>query len=281
MAQLIKPQIKWTEEKIALLKQEYPLGNKQELAKKLGIKYKTLKSAATNFGVKSLQDKNFYKLKVLFEDSLLFYYWMGFIMADGQIDNKGQLKLVLSIKDSGHLEKLANYLKIKTNTYKIKTQFSTAREYCRLNCQDAKYGKLLLDKFGLYGKPKTYFPPTKLDFTDRFFLAFLIGYIDGDGTFSKGDKINCDFIRIELHAAWLKILESFEHQLNKLGAINTKSGLNNRGFSYLKIYKHQNLIWLKSFAIKNNLPILERKWDSINLDRRLKRHVPNNILSDI
>jgi hypothetical protein len=284
MAQLIKPQIIWTEDKINMLKAEYPLGNKTELALKLGIKRKTLKAAANRFGVQSLQDKNFYKLKPLYENSLISYYWMGFIMADGNINDKKSLRVSLSVKDELHLKKLADFLNIKMHYYSVKTQLTNnILNYCTVACSDAKYAPLLLEKFGLNKLPKTYNPPTSLPFEDdKYFLAFFTGFIDGDGAFSKGDKVNCDFIRIELHGSWLNTLQQFELRLNTLGIINTKTGLNSRGYSYLKIYKHQNLVYLKRFAISHSLPILDRKWNSVNTERVLKaRHVyPQNTLKE-
>ncbi len=276
MAQLIKPQIKWTEEKILLLKKEYPLGDKKLLANKLGIKYKTLKTAAERFNIKSLQDKNFYKLKPLYSEDLISYYWIGFIMADGQIDNKGQLIVALSIKDKNHLEKLSNFLDVKTHEYISNSSYGNF-PYCRMSCQDVFYGKKILKKFGLNGKAKTYNPPKKLIFEDKQFLSFLLGFIDGDGTFSNYDN-NCNMIRIELHSSWLNILKFFELELMKLGIINITTGINKRGFSYIKIYKHQNLKLLKEFGLRYNLPILDRKWKSININRILKRKTKDNIL---
>lgn len=267
MAQLIKPQIKWTEDKINLLKKEYPLGDKKQLALKLGIKYKTLKSAAQTFGIKSLQDKNLYKLKPLYEDSILSWYWIGFIMADGQIDNRGQLRIGLSIKDKEHLNKIAKFLGVEIHEYKTKNQFSNNKllEYCRLTCQDAKYGKMLLIKLGLSGLPKTYNPPNKLKFPNqKCFLSFLIGYIDGDGTFSKHNG-KCSFIKIEVHASWLKILEIFKKQLLNMGIEGMRTGINSRKYAYFKLYRQKNLSMLKRFSIDNELPILQRKWDTVIL----------------
>lgn len=273
----MKKQTKWTEEKIDLLKRDYPLGDKDKLAKKLEVTRDVLKDAARRFGVKSLKDKNFYKLAKLYEDTHLSYYWMGFIMADGHISQNNQLSINLSIKDLDHLI-LLSYL-INSNV-KIKS-FKTAlcgkpRDYCVLTCQDAKYGKLLKEKFGITDKPKTYFPPT-LSFPNKeLFLAFFIGFLDGDGTFSKDYKGDCSFIRLELHSNWLETLKLFSGHLKEIG-VETKYGINSRGFSFLRFYRHKNFVNIKKFAIEKNLPILKRKWDCINIERisRNNKFTPN------
>lgn len=281
MAQLIKPQIKWTEEKIELLRKEYPLGDKKELAEKLGIKYKTLKCAARNFKVKSLQDKNFYKLKFLYQDCPLSYYWMGFIMADGYIRQNGQLKITLSIRDKEHLRKLSTLLNINLLEREIKNKYNNKLlRYCFITCNDAKYGKLLLQKYQINSKPKTYNPPPNINIKDdRLFLSYLLGMIDGDGAFSKEQNGNCQFIRIELHSSWIKILEEIKSRLNQIGMKGVVTGINSRGYSFIKIYRYQCFKFLKKFGVINNLPLLERKWSSIDLERKAIKNSKENDLN--
>lgn len=279
MGQLIKPQIHWTEKSILALRNEYPSGNKQELAKKLGISRTALKGAARRFGVKSTLDKNLYKLKSLLEESPLSYYWMGFIMADGHLDREGELKVTLSVKDADHLNKLAKLLAANMTTFSMKTAFSGKRlQYCRISCKDSVHGREILKKFNFSDFAKTYNPPSSIPVDkDELFLSFLIGFIDGDGCFSKKNGV-ADFIKIESHGSWINILTDFRHRLGELNMSNVSTGTNSRGYCYLKIYKHQNLKFLKEFAIANELPILERKWDSVDTERILKRKTVQNLL---
>lgn len=265
MAQLIKPQIKWTQDKIDLLKKEYPLGDKKKLCEIFGIKYKTLKCAARTFGVRSERDTNFYKLKPLYENSNLAFYWMGFIMADGHIHKKKELVIGLSNKDKIHIEKLASFLNIKTHEFTINRN-NVPLYYTRLSCSDAFYAPKICEKFDLQTN-KTYSPPKNIDFpSNDLFLSFIIGLIDGDGTFSKDKtKKKCSFIRIELHENWLAFLNVLASQLVSSGVENPRVSLNARKFSQLRIYRQKNFEFLKNFAIKNNLPILERKWEIIQV----------------
>jgi len=269
----IKPQIEWTEEKIELLKKEYPLGNKKELAKKLNIKDKTLKAAASRFKIKSLKDINHYKLEFLTKESSLSYYWLGFILADGYIgQNRGELKITLNNRDKNHLEKLGKILNIKVKT-KIVIINNIQTSICILNCADIYNSKIIYNKLGLdLNLPKTYNPPIKLNINnDIFFLSFLLGIIDGDGTFSKR-KNNVTFIRIEVHKNWHDYLIQIKEKLNSIGFDGISVNFTKRGYVYLRICRKQNFIALKNFALNNNLPILERKWNLVNEKENLTHH---------
>lgn len=271
MTQLIKPQIKWTQDKIDRFVKEYPLGDKEKLAESLGVTYEALKSAAIRFGVKSMKDICHHKLKPLYDESCLSYYWMGFIMADGHLDKDGELRIALSANDKDHLKKLSNLLGSDLKTYEMKDQWTdTARTYCRFSCKDVRYGKLLLDRFGVKKFPKTTNAPDINIVRDDYFLAFLLGIIDGDGTFSKSTNGHCAFIRIEMHSAWETVLRKFADRLASIGVGNVSITTSKRGYVQLRIYKHQNLKFLKLFSLHHELPRLERKWSCIDENRTVK-----------
>lgn len=267
MSQNIKPQIKWTEEKIELLRQEYPLGDKKELARKLGIKYQTLKEAARRFEIKSEQDKHLYKLKFLTEfDNLIACYWLGFIIADGHISQRGQLVINLAIKDISHLEKLAKILDSPIKLISLNSGYSNNGSYCLMTCDDNINGKELLKKFNIQkGFPKTE-NPVNLDFlkSDEQLLSFFLGFFDGDGCFSKNPKGEANFAKIENHNSWVDNLEKFKELLSRFNINDCRIHINSRGYADFRIYKHNNLRCLKLFAIENKLPILERKWNLVN-----------------
>jgi hypothetical protein len=261
MTQYIKPQIKWTPEKINLLREKYPSGNKNSLAENLGITRKTLKEAARRFKVRSPRNK--FKLKPLYDNTNLAYYWMGFITADGYISPKNkELVVALSIKDKSHLDKLSLFLNTMTKFFE-----QGSRKYCLLTCADSHYGELIMDKFGFDGTPKTYNPPKNLKFPNKeLFLSYLIGMIDGDGCFCKTKIGNFSGIKIELHGSWLGFLRKIQSILDDL-KISTTLKLNKRGYALFRIDRFSNSVFLKMFAIRNSLPILERKWSFIDTNK--------------
>lgn len=46
----------------------------------------------------------------------------------------------------------------------------------------------------------------------------------------------------------------------------TNPKLNKRGYAYFSITNHKSLKKLKRFVIKEKLPVLDRKWDKIDLN---------------
>ena len=214
------------------------------------------------------------KLKPLYENSLLSYYWMGFIMSDGNMTKEGKVQVEIGIKDINHLIKLANFLNIKVHTRFRKTNYTNDKlvEFCKIKCEDSKYGRLLLKKFHLSYLPKTYHPPNKLDFpNNKYFLAFLIGFIDGDGHIRKSGNSTCN-IKVNVHHSWLKIFEIIKNKLKKIKIMNVTVDLDSHNQTRLVLYKHQNLLFMKRFALNNHLPLLERKWDKVDENHILKKN---------
>lgn len=249
--------MRWTSDQIETLKTEYPLGDKKSLAEKLGVSYSTLKGAAKRYGVKSTKDQNLYKLEYLMGDSLDVFYWLGFILADGSISNRGNLRIRLSVVDKAHLEKLGSVLGIKVTEYTYNTNFKEGRG-CSLTCLDSINGPKILERLRVQSN-KTKNPPTNLDFltTDCQFISFLLGFIDGDGTVRKryGIQVNC-------HAVMLPVFILFQERLAGLG-IKSYSKLDSRGYSLFTICTSADVLFLKNFAKNYQIPILERKWDQI------------------
>lgn len=252
---MVKPQIKWTEENIKFLKDNYPKYGYKCISEKLNITSGAVKQAAIRWKLKSEVDKNSYKLKTLTEETNINYYWLGFIMADGYISESGELKIVLSIKDKDHLQKLADLLKVNLRTLKNKQ----GKEYCTITCKDVKYGVILKDKMNISNN-KTYNAPN-LEFLDNKnkFLSFFAGFVDGDGCIVYR-KETPYLLRIMCHFNWLVNLEFFSKQLEKYTEISTKTSITNRGYSCLTLTLSEKIRDLKTKFTKLNLPIMERKW---------------------
>ena len=74
---------------------------------------------------------------VLLEETVLTYYWIGFILADGHIHNSIRLKVALGLKDKEHLLKLKHFLKVENHIdYPNHSEFSVMdsailRKFCK------------------------------------------------------------------------------------------------------------------------------------------------------
>lgn len=213
---------------------------------------------------------------VLMSDSLIDFYWIGFLLADGYINHQKRcLRLCLQNRDKHHLEKLHNYLNLKG---KISSSIVKNREYNYFSMSS----RLILDfvtKFN-FKQQKTYNPPDTLyydKFTNDQIMSLFIGIIDADGNIQNQYKRKDTAISIQTHKSWKVFFEYIQSRLNLTGNIHIlKSG-------YLKwvigcIKTQQNI---KQFSLDNNLPILERKWSKIDLNFIHKKDKKDLLLTKI
>ena len=203
-----------------------------------------------------------YKLKKLLEDSYEKYYWLGFLLADGHFEEK-RLSVSLSIKDLQHLEKLKTYLDSPIN---IRKNFSKCDgkmyEYCKLSVMDSLSIPILKKQYLITNK-KTYKPPNLLNIPDDFLFCLFIGFIDGDGCIQKQtNRPDCK-ITIRCHKSWAPILSLFSPNVKK-----TKDG-----YIYISFTKTSVIKEFKQKAIQFNLPLLERKWDLVDLNYNSKYEI--------
>lgn len=203
------------------------------------------------------------KLEKLLNETPEAYYWIGFIAADGCFSGKNgnRLQVKVSLKDEDHLRRLAAYLETKNLVL-------TPNNTITLTLSDRFAAPLIRSKFGLV-RNKTYNPPGNLDFyldlQKDLFLAFLIGFIDGDGTITKLKDRRWPSIVIGCHFSWLSFFLTFAARLGTLFSCTL-------GAPHLQHSKRDQLTWnigrsvvvkgLKEFSA--TLPVISRKWDRID-----------------
>ncbi len=260
MVELIKPQIKWTEEKKQYLIENYPYGDTKKICEELGCTYSALKSMARILGVKSLKDKNHYKLEKLINETNFNYYWWGYILADGHINDRNQLSIIIKESDKEHLKVLSDYLSINLKTRYVKTSYTNGY-YSNITCQDVKYGETLKNKIGIK-KNKTYecFDYSWIDSCEKFLPLFL-GFYDGDGCLSKTKIGSPITLKIECHYNWFDFLIFCSQKLKECYEIESKVYITTKGSSAIRIYKKENINKLYKMGQELNLPLMERKWN--------------------
>jgi hypothetical protein len=260
--------MKWSVEEIEILKQNYSSGTKTQLLNLLPNRsYDAIKLMSTKLGLKKeINELISGDLNKLLEETPEAYYWIGFIMADGTINHKNnRLKVSLSVQDEKHLERLMGFLKISSDKKKTYNN----GKIVEFQIMDNFIIPKIIDKFNF--KPsKTYNPPnlTYLK-NDDFFLSFLIGFIDGDGSIMKRKDREEYKLAIKLHPSWYDNLKYFQ---NRISVITSSNGncLYNYKYPIYMINDFKILKFLKSKTIEFKLPVLNRKWYKINLERITK-----------
>lgn len=107
-------------------------------------------------------------------------YWLGFILADGYLDNRGRFGIELEQKDIGHLEKFKEAIGYKRDIkiYHKKSTFGE-QDNCRISFMNAQFTHDLI-KLGItLDKSNTgVFPKI----SKELYPHMIRGYLDGNGT---------------------------------------------------------------------------------------------------
>lgn len=198
-----------------------------------------------------------YNIEKLLLNECETYYWIGFLLADGNFSDIHGISLSLALADSDHLLKFCNFLNINRTT--VNKGMICAR------AMNKPIVDVICEKFNI-SKRKTYNAPNVEIFknTDRkLMLSLIIGFIDGDGSIfinSKNSKIVC--LRIKCHGSWVEVLKLFADYLSPAAKVS----INKLGYSILNLSNTFELKKIKQEILEYNLPLLLRKWDRIDME---------------
>lgn len=191
------------------------------------------------------------------DKDLINSYWAGFIAADGNIKQPkyGQkiLTITLAEKDKEHLEKFKNFLKSNKPIYTFKNGACSFEISSNDICND------LISNFNL--KEKKTFDLLPPNLNKNYALAYIIGYIDGDGCIYINEKDN----QIDLSITGTEsILRYIENNFNKLTQDTSERTIydknQNQIYSIRWGKKRCRIIIKELKAIVEQLPVLNRKW---------------------
>lgn len=262
----MKEQIKWTEEKINYLLENYISGDIKEMTDFLCIKSTALKTAARRFGVKRDPNLKFLeKVKPLTENTPFVWYWLGFIMADGNINENGYLRISLVDTDKEHLKILSDFLKVKLCKYKgqLFGKYKSKDGYL-IRVRDIINCIKIKDMFEITNA-KTYNSCSLKCLNDKDkLLPFFAGFVDGDGCITQNKASgNANMLRIQCHKSWMSNLEFLAIEVEKYLDIKIKVYLDKQGYAKLTLNKNKDLKVLKNELLGYKIPLMTRKWDKI------------------
>ena len=144
---------RWTKEEDALLSRIYPRKNKDYILKNIDRTWSSIILRASKFSLRrGYNEKRKSNLKVLLDESLITYYWIGFIMADGHIHGNKRLHIALSTKDKTHLLRFCNYVNYVD---KVKERKVGKYSHVKWSCSDFDIVGKIASKFDIKNN-KTY-----------------------------------------------------------------------------------------------------------------------------
>lgn len=255
---------KWTNDEVMLLKENYRLPFDKVLQV---LPHRSPLSIACKAFTLGLQ-KDYVasnNLGVLLEDAPESYYWVGFLLADGCIHKK-DLSVTSTVKDIDHLQKFSDYIgsTLPVRRFTPTTSFSNT-ERCEVKVRHKFDVRKIQEKFD-WQYNKTYTPPKHIPANDEYAISMFLGFIDGDGSILNRRTSKAKIISFQNHASWYDWFLMIHAVLeSSVGYSVPKPKLDKEGYCSWSISNTKTHHFLKQFAISNNLPILARKWDRIDL----------------
>jgi len=228
----------------------------------------TIKAKAQRMGLKKKKVNN--KLYKILENIPESYYWLGFLMADGSFRDS-QIAVKVSIKDLNHICKMDKYFGFDGIIHNDDS--TTTRRY-----SGKEIVNKIKEKFNI-NRNKTYNPCNiKGDIDDDLFFSLFVGFVDGDGSisgnkypqFSLCSHINWhdNFLIFKNKIShYYKLLESDIAVYDYCSKVNCFGKIRKSKMVYMRINKFEILKKIKQKAIDLKLPIMERKWNNIDLDK--------------
>lgn len=242
---------KWSEKEDTILLEFYEQHKKEYLQELLPERsWDAIRARGVLKGL-SRQKIGHHKTNItkLLDKSIESYYWLGFLMADGHFSKRGVISLHLNKLDKKHIEKYAFFINGNIREHNNKVIVDVQQpDICKSICQ----------MFEVDNR-KSYNCPILPEVNDDQFISFLAGLIDGDGSMDCRNGA----IRIKCHISWANFYQQISNKIAKLSNTDIVD-VNREKFCIFNICNLSVLSFLKSKAIKLNLPILARKWDKID-----------------
>lgn len=267
----------WPEEDRKFLIENYGKIPTYDLMEKFGKSKHTIEEYARRQGIKMIKDengktantKNNPTLAPLLGEAPQVYYWMGYLLADGYMhQGLGQIVLCSAIADKEHLEEYAKFLNAEAKVYKSSPGF-VGEEYVvdhvRISVAENINAKKIAEKFD-WKNNKTYNPPSveilnKVLNTKEKFLSYLIGFAGGDGYISP----TCT-LKLENHSSYITFFDFLLKRSKEYGLeTETIPTINPRGYVQFS-FNGSFVKKLKQFIIENDLIVLKRKWQKVDLN---------------
>lgn len=245
----------WNDIQTEILKDNYCKISTPTLSKMLNKSVNSIQHKAFRLklkkGSKFSHNNNFFE-----EITLQNSYWAGFIAADGCIQNNSSSLVVrLQTKDEQHLALLKDVLKFTGTIKKYPSKSHKTGEFLDLSIHSAqKICESLHVNFNITPrKSLTLEPPLNIT-DDNHKIAYIIGYIDGDGSigrYGKKKELRISIVGTKLFLDWIR------------GIINCGSKIhavkNKNYFQYALTGKNADNFIKKVKLL--NLPYLKRKWE--------------------
>jgi hypothetical protein len=201
-------------------------------------------------------------------------YWGGMLASDGCIHAKSKVSLVLQGSDIEHVRKLAKCANIPTENIKVKKI-----SYVKQNGENSTVAGLYITSrqwvedlnfwFNITpNKTLTLQPPDIENKND--IVAFLAGFIDGDGYIKVQKRNNSTWLSLSITSANLKFLQWVNNFIENNYLDSKKKGVTgvpikqkSKKHCYEYSFGGVKAVKFANDVLSLDLPLLNRKWDKV------------------
>jgi hypothetical protein len=251
----------WSEIETTFLINNYLCLDKKELVFKLNRSWSSIRNKLNLLKLKlPSQILNANSLKLINETNES-YYWLGFIMADGHFSKNNQIQINLNKKDLNHLKLFATFIEYK----KVLTKPNLSISYTPIK-------NYLIENYKIDNN-KTINPCNLDKLSGDEFFSLIIGFIDGDGSINKKG-----YLSITSHSNWYENIKKMFNEISNNKHFGIR--INSNGYTTANITNIETMKKIKNKIIELNLPILQRKWVNVNIEK-LSKIEKNNKLKNI
>lgn len=261
--------MKWTEDDIKYLIENYPKLTIGEISENLSYKYNAIQYQIKKLGIESRKNKK-YKEKIFNLEDKEDLYLMGFLWADGYLhDDLNRLELSILTDDYNDISNLidkdcwAIYHRDRKNR-RPQTSIGLYREdVCNVFRDEYNYTE------------KSYVCPNFLEqISNELLMYFIRGFFDGDGCFylSKDKKTKQCYLAGAYDQDWSWI----EDILIKLGIVYIiKQKIQNKGKVNESRY---SIIYINKGSIKIFGNYIYENYDGIGLSRKYNKFLDMELI---
>ena len=257
----------WTQDELNYMKENYLTKTNQEIADILNRTKKSIQMKAIRLGLKKPEKRHYNDTVFESIDTEEKAYWLGFIAADGtincdKISHNYELALELKASDDNHIRKFIKFLKTDADVqyrkrYSKSIDCTTYTTFVRIYSK-----KIIEDLIHKKVKPKKTFDIEYPQIEDTFFIWFLRGFFDGDGSIYYYNKRNCYQGNITCaNQDFLNIIKTKLYNFSINSYITKYINKNNTPMYQLQIKGKKNAIRYFKLLYDNSKIHLDRKYE--------------------
>lgn len=258
-------------EKKELLTKLYPVAPKEELLAAFPECSKTsIRAYASKLGIRRKVRNSKSDISWILQNSNISHYWLGFILADGNFSNLGNIRLYLAGKDKNKICEFSNLC--SSNIHESTTKDGRSR--IGTTIYDPQVCSELFSRFQLKkGYPKTYFPPNLTYFNSKeSFVSFLVGFIDGNGSIGVYDVLKRNkptklaSLVLCNHENWYPQYDWINQQISKYFNIKYLIARSQVRKEKIRLtYRNKKFLRDLNTYIKTlGIPYMARKWNKLD-----------------